>query len=1073
MGDAQNDGPPATQYEILRDAGFEHLKYADDDDRRATQRLQRRNQQRQSNRPGAANRVADNGILESIECINFMCHTRLFVALGPLLNFIVGENGSGKSAVLTALTLCLGGKASSTNRGGNLKAFIKEGQHEARLIIKIKNEGEDAFQPEVYGSTITVERRFNMGNASHFKTISEGGQVIGTKKTDVTLITDYFALQVDNPLNILSQDMARQFLNQASPRQKYSFFLQGIQLQQLDTEYRVVEDYLTMSEDMMPALQTKVNDAAAAFHVAEKIYSSWKESKKLRERRILLGQKLAWAQVAEQERKVIDNEAKIADCDLHIAGHRATIEQKATELENFDQQIAKAEEEAADIQKESEAFQVNVDEAEQAWNDAKKDLQTMLNEERDAQSRLVNAQKSIKELEQNMHDEQQRLEDLNGDALTRTNAELQAAEVKKAELRKSSDEAGKRVPDLNNAIEKANQELNTVNKFINQKNEEIRATKFRLQEINRGQGSLYDAYERSMPQLVKMIDQEGSWQRKPVGPIGAHIRVLQPIWSPMLERTFGEMLNGFVVTNAPDQQRLRAMMKRLDIKNSPIIIGKSETPLDISRSEPDKNFDTILRILQIDDPLIQNQLIINQRIEKTILVKDQDEALNTMVPKPPQNVNACYHLFPGSNDVTVRLTVNPLGAPSSSPCQPPPSHQKPRLKSDSRQETTLHQEKLSRLELELKELVEQRAVQQQAKRLCQKELGEIKTIQQRNMQKIRETEAEIGNIQEALDSFDGADTRLNGYREELTKAQEEFAHYGSQYGQVGNSKKNQNRVCEDLYKELQKQRARKDDFDPKLKKAEGKIRRNQDLRQIVVQQKNEEHDELQMAENKKAECEARRVGLQRQVDDFTERATEASPRVHLAENETYELLEKMFESVTNTLQQGERKRGKTDREVQQEYNDAKEKKEKLEDELNHAKQCVGMLKKSLESRLIKWRHFQRWISSAVRASFMYLLSERDFRGKLVLDHENHTLDVQVEPDKTRKNAATRNTKTLSGGEKSFASICLLLAIWEAMSAPLRCLDEFDVFMDNVNRAISTNMLVSDCIPCCFHMHHRL
>jgi chromosome segregation ATPase len=54
----------------------------------------------------------------------------------------------------------------------------------------------------------------------------------------------------------------------------------------------------------------------------------------------------------------------------------------------------------------------------------------------------------------------------------------------------------------------------------------------------------------------------------------------------------------------------------------------------------------------------------------------------------------------------------------------------------------------------------------------------------------------------------------------------------------------------------------------------------------------------------------------------------------------------------------------------------------------------------------------------------------------------------------------RNTKTLSGGEKSFSSICLLLALWEAMGSPLRCLDEFDVFMDNVNRDVSTKMIVS-------------
>lgn len=70
----------------------------------------------------------DHGIIEEVFCRNFMCHSKLRIKLGPLINFIIGHNGSGKSAVMTALTLCLGAKATVTNRGGSLKAFIKEGE---------------------------------------------------------------------------------------------------------------------------------------------------------------------------------------------------------------------------------------------------------------------------------------------------------------------------------------------------------------------------------------------------------------------------------------------------------------------------------------------------------------------------------------------------------------------------------------------------------------------------------------------------------------------------------------------------------------------------------------------------------------------------------------------------------------------------------------------------------------------------------------------------------------------------------------------------------------------------------
>jgi hypothetical protein len=79
----------------------------------------------------------------------------------------------------------------------------------------------------------------------------------------------------------------------------------------------------------------------------------------------------------------------------------------------------------------------------------------------------------------------------------------------------------------------------------------------------------------------------------------------------------------------------------------------------------------------------------------------------------------------------------------------------------------------------------------------------------------------------------------------------------------------------------------------------------------------------------------------------------------------------------------------------------------------------------------------------------------------------------------------QSTKSLSGGEKSFSTVSLLLALWGCMECaqsgavwggdavtcslgPFRALDEFDVFMDAVNRKISIGLLVevSALVTCC-------
>ena len=64
--------------------------------------------------------------------------------------------------------------------------------------------------------------------------------------------------------------------------------------------------------------------------------------------------------------------------------------------------------------------------------------------------------------------------------------------------------------------------------------------------------------------------------------------------------------------------------------------------------------------------------------------------------------------------------------------------------------------------------------------------------------------------------------------------------------------------------------------------------------------------------------------------------------------------------------------------------------------------------------------------------------------------------IQVQPDETQKDKQTgRQAKTLSGGEKSFSQICLLLSLWEAVGAPIRCLDELYV-LNTVSHSYPTH-----------------
>ena len=75
--------------------------------------------------------------------------------------------------------------------------------------------------------------------------------------------------------------------------------------------------------------------------------------------------------------------------------------------------------------------------------------------------------------------------------------------------------------------------------------------------------------------------------------------------------------------------------------------------------------------------------------------------------------------------------------------------------------------------------------------------------------------------------------------------------------------------------------------------------------------------------------------------------------------------------------------------------------------------------------------------------FQYHLSNRGYYGKVLFDHKEGKLELRVQTDDQAQTQGPRDkdAKALSGGEKSFSTICLLLALWDSIGCPLRCLGE--------------------------------
>jgi structural maintenance of chromosomes protein 6 len=1002
------------------------------------------------------NEPAEYGILKEVHVKNFMCHENFEFKLGPLINFIVGKNGSGKSAILTAIVLCLGGKASATNRGARLQNFIKEGEDHAQITCTIKNEGENAYLPDLYGAAIQVERHIQRGGTSSFKLKSETGKIVSTRKADLEEICDHMMLQIENPLAVLSQDQARQFLTGASAKDKYKFFMKGVQLEQLDQDYRIIEEQL---DNISAKIEIRTPDLKVLKANMERATNQLELSNRydgMRDRVREYRRQLLWVQVEAKEADRDRYAQEVQKADNKIAAFQAKAEEVDAVYQRSDEAATAAKAAFDTAQEEVARLKAEQADLEIALKEAKNVVHEATTEQRQIHGLLRAAQETIVSREQDVDKESRRLAELDGGGAARRIAALDAAKDAAVESRQRLEHHQRQREDRLEDVTRLDKLEKDTSAEKMKEEKRVAELETLIQTLKAKRDSQDSVYHNNMKFLLRAIQQETGFQERPVGPIGKHVKLLKLEWSAILESVFGRSLSGFVVTSKRDEKLLSALMEKTKCQGLPIFIANS-TPLDIASHLPDPQFETILSVLDIDNELVTKQLVIANQIEQSILHPDLFEATQILRNggQPLRNVKRCFCLGRRDNAKGFVLSLR------NGTVAQDPAHgwtNSPRMQTDVGQNIRLQEQALGERKAQrLRADEEFRSAQdrlKKAKQALKAHDNETRVLQIA----LQQADTRVEELEDAIKDDNVESDKLERLREALQKAKDEkIVHENSYEDSVidRDSKKTA----------LDEARANKNAADKRVEEAEAvadavkaKAQRASTKRAHDLKEKNEAMEKIKDAQVDRAAIEARMHEVEQEALSYAEQARNVSERVNIPDGETFESLQKKSDKLREELKKWAKQVGDrgdlaaAKKKCDEAFAQAKQEMERLES-------LQDQLRQTLNTRRERWERFRQMITARSRAGFGKMLSARGFRGQLHVDHMKKEMDIHVEPDITRRDGSGRGAKTLSGGEKSFSQICLLLSVWDAMGMPMRCLDEFDVYMDPVNRNTSVRLLI--------------
>ncbi|NXA51544.1 SMC6 protein, partial [Nothocercus julius] len=992
--------------------------------------------------------VGEVGIIESIQLKNFMCHSMLGpFQFGSNLNFVVGNNGSGKSSVLTALIVGLGGKATTTNRGSSLKVFVKDGESSADISITLQNQGRDAFKPEVYGDSIIVNQHINLDGSRSYRLKSKSGTLISSKKEELVAILDHFNIQVDNPVSVLTQEMSKHFLQSKNEGDKYKFFMKATQLEQMKEDYSYIMK--TKENTCLQIEQGVERLRELKLHYREKKerYKSIGFVKEMRNHLEDLKHKMAWAVVSEMERE-------IQPIKESIKAEEERTEKFVQKLEECQVKINEAEEKYKAIQDKLEKISEEAQALHPQCISSKADVQAGRKAFNEAEALYNRFRTELKRLGRDDEQLHKRIEELKNTANQVSEPEKLERQRKieqlKEHLKAFHDQEimiSQQMNQFQQAIYKCKEEQATLRKEEHDVKQALDSKLKHLRELKDSKTNTLKRFGPHVPAFLEALEtayRQGHFKYKPVGPLGAFIHLKDAELTLAVESCLKGLVQAFCCDNHNDERNLQMLMSKYYPPGfrPQIIVNKFQNKVyDVRhRGVHHPEFPSVLTALEIDDAVVANCLIDIRSIERVLLIKSSCKAREVMQSRePPKN---CREAFTAEGDQVFdrRYYSSDYLRPKylSKDVEAEISHLEKEVENKKAQ-LAMSQQRLHSIENEIK----QNEGHLHSHRRHQKEL----------QIKIRTTSAEISDL-ENTEEHQSVDIRtLEDEAEENRSRMESVKQEMVQQSREMENRKNILQEAEKRFEEMKEKIHQVEEIagpvKDELNQADSEVE-NSKRRFQHYEEKQKEHlacikRRKELLANKEKELEEK-IAQARQI--YPERL-EVSRTVKSLDAEMNRLRERI---------NSEKDRHGNREEIIQQFFDAKEKFEDANSKVKNLKKFIKLLEEIMTQRFKIYWQFLRLLSLRCKLYFDHLLRIRAYCGKIIFDHKNETLSITVQPGEGDK-ASLNDVRSLSGGERSFSTVCFILSLWSITESPFRCLDEFDVYMDMVNRRIAMDMML--------------